>query len=203
MNNITQIGNLGEVKLIKIIEDLVLKKTGKTLLIDDSFFFDLNGIDSEENIVLNSDMLVSSTDIPPLMNSYQIGRKSIVMNVSDLLVKGVKPRGLIISLGLPITFKKEEFIKLLNGIIDYSKKFDLDYIGGDLNETKELVINPTVFGFKNPSAMIYRKGIKVGDILVANNKFGLTGVGFNILLNRESDSNDFQNYEKELLLHLL
>ena len=137
MNSNPQIGNLGENKLIKIIEDLVLKKTGKILLKDDSFFFDLNGINAEENIVLNSDMLVSTTDVPPLMNHYQIGRKSVVMNASDLLVKGVKPRGLIISLGLPSTIKKTEFIELLNGIIDYSSVFELDYLGGDINETQE------------------------------------------------------------------
>ena len=38
MKNNTQIGNLGEIKLIKLIEELVLKKTGKELLRDDSFF---------------------------------------------------------------------------------------------------------------------------------------------------------------------
>ena len=38
MNNNPQIGNLGEIELIRIIEDLVLKKTGKTILADDSFF---------------------------------------------------------------------------------------------------------------------------------------------------------------------
>ncbi|MFX1568701.1 MAG: thiamine-monophosphate kinase [Promethearchaeota archaeon] len=198
MNNNPQIGNLGENKLIKIIEDLVLKKTGKILLKDDSFFFDLNDINTGENIVLNSDMLVSTTDVPPLMNYYQIGRKSVVMNISDLLVKGVKPRGLIISLGLPITFKKIEFIELLNGIIDYGNAFELDYLGGDINETKELVINPTVFGFKKPSAVIFRKGIKIGDVLVANNKFGLTGAGFDILLNRDIDLLDFKNYDKSI-----
>jgi len=198
MNNNPQIGNLGEKKLIKIIEDLVLKKSGKILLKDDSFFFDLNGITTEENIVLNSDMLVSTTDVPPLMNHYQIGRKSVIMNVSDLLVKGVRPRGLIISLGLPITLKKMEFIDLLNGIIDYGNIFDLDYLGGDINETKELIINPTIFGFKKPSAVIFRKGIKVGDILLANNKFGLTGVGFDILLNRDCDLGEFKDYNRSI-----
>ena len=199
MNNNLQVGNLGEIKIIKLIEELVLKKTGKELLRDDSFFFEFKNEYSNRNIVLNSDMLVSTTDAPPQMNSYQIGRKSVLMNVSDLLVKGVRPSGLIISFGLPRELKKYEFIELLNGIIDYSVKFNLDYIGGDVNETKELIINPTVFGFKNPSAIIYRKGINVGDILIANNKFGLTGVGFDILLNKRGDYHEFPNYERSIM----
>jgi len=111
MKNSLQIRKLGEKKLIKIIEELVLKKTGKELLRDDSFFFDFKNKNLDCNIVLNSDMLVSTTDVPPLMNSYQIGRKSVIMNVSDLLVKGVKPNGLIISFGLPKELEKKEYIE--------------------------------------------------------------------------------------------
>ncbi|MFX1296926.1 MAG: thiamine-monophosphate kinase [Promethearchaeota archaeon] len=199
MKNNLQIRKLGEKKLIKIIEDLVLKKTGKELLSDDSFFFDFKNKNLDGNIVFNSDMLVSTTDMPYLMNFYQIGRKSVIMNVSDLLVKGVKPLGLIISFGLPKELKKYEFVDLLHGIIDCSIKYDMDYIGGDLNETKELIINPIVFGFKNPSTIIYRKGIKVGDILIANNKFGLTGVGFDIVLNKKGDLQDFPDYKRSIM----
>ncbi len=199
MKNNLQIGDLGEKKLIEIIEDLVLKKTGKELLKDDSFFFEFKGKKFDGNIIFNSDMLVSTTDVPSLMSSYQIGKKSVLMNISDLLVKGVKPRGIIISFGLPKELKKTEFVDVLNGVIDSCMKFDMDYIGGDLNETKELIINPTVFGFKKPSSIIYRKGIKVGDILIANNKFGLTGVGFDILINKKGDLHDFPKYKRSIM----
>jgi thiamine-monophosphate kinase len=199
MNNNLQIGNLRESKLIKLIEDLILKKTGKVLLSDDSFFFSPKSRNLDDILVLNSDMLVSTTDIPPLMNFYQIGRKSVIMNVSDILVKGVKPRGIIISLGLPKELNKKNFIDIINGIIDCSMKFDLGYIGGDINETKELIINPTVFGFKSPSDVIFRKGINIDDILVVNNKFGLTGVGFDILLNRKGDLKSFSNYKRSIM----
>ena len=101
MNNDSKISTCGEINLIKIIEELVFKKTGKDLLSDDSFFFNLEDENKGNLLVLNSDMLVSTTDVPPNMSFYQIGRKSVIMNLSDLLVKGVKPRGLIISLGLP------------------------------------------------------------------------------------------------------
>lgn len=199
MNNNPQIGNLGEFRLIKLIEDLVSKKTGKELLRDDSFFFPLKEEELDNNLILNSDMFVSSTDAPPQMSSYQIGRKSVIMNISDLIVKGVKPKGIIISLGLPKELKKDDFINLVYGIIDCCMNFNLDYIGGDINETKEIIINPTIFGFKMPSAVIFRKGMKAGDILIANNKFGLTGVGFDILLNKNTDLKEFSNYERSIM----
>jgi len=195
MNKDLRIGNL----LIKLIEDLILKKTGKVLLRDDSFFFNPKSRNVDDKLVLNSDMLVFTTDIPPLMNFYQTGKKSVIMNISDLIVKGVEPRGMIISLGLPKELKKEEFIDIINGIIDCSVKFNLRYIGGDINETKELIINPTVFGFKNPSDIIFRNGLHLDDILVVNNKFGLTGVGFDILLNRNGDLESFPDYRRSIM----
>ncbi|MHA2007156.1 MAG: thiamine-phosphate kinase [Promethearchaeota archaeon] len=199
MNADPQIGNLGEIKLIKLIEDIIIEITGKALRSDDSFFFDLRDKGSENTLVLNSDMLVHGTDVPPQMNLYQVGRKSVIMNLSDLIVKGVKPKGIIISLGLPKKLKKKEFIELLKGIVECANKFDLDYIGGDINETREIIINPTVFGFKNPPRIIYRNGIKIGDKLVINNKFGLTGVGFDILLNKRKKIEDFPNYRRSIM----
>jgi thiamine-monophosphate kinase len=199
MNNDPKISNLGEINLIKIIEDLVLKKTGKDLVSDDSFFFNLEDEKIGNFLVLNSDMLVSTTDAPPKMSFYQVGRKSVIMNLSDLLVKGVKPRGLIISLGLPGELKNSEFIAIINGIVDASLKFEIEYIGGDINETKELIINPTVFGSKTDSGIIYRRGINIGDILVTNGKFGLTGVGFDILLNKGGIVEDFPKYKRSIM----
>ncbi len=199
MNTNNDLSDFGETKLIEIIENLIFKKTGKKLIRDDSFLFNLKNEKSEDILVLNSDMFVSTTDAPPQMNHYQIGRKSVIMNASDLIVKGVKPRGFIVSLGLPKEMKHGEFKALIEGIIDYCVKLNLDYIGGDLNETKELIVNPTIFGFERASNIIYRKGVKTGDFLVANGKFGLTGVGFDILLKRKGNLKDFPSYKRSIM----
>ncbi|TXT58998.1 MAG: Thiamine-monophosphate kinase [Promethearchaeota archaeon] len=201
--NTTKLNDLGETKVIEFIEDLILKKTGKKLIKDDSFFFSLkkvNGLgnDSPFQLVLNSDMLVSTTDVPQQMNPYQIGRKASLMNISDLIVKGVNPQGIIISFGL----QKESNISFLKqcmeGILDYTSNYNMEYLGGDINQTEELIINPTVFGFQDTSKILYRKGIQEGDILITNGKFGLTGVGFDILLKRQGSLKTFPKYKKSI-----
>jgi len=203
MTKITRLSDLGEVEIINLIGDLIYKKTKKSLIRDDTFFFDLfnKNITSESGqptLVLNSDMLVSTTDVPPQMSFYQTGRKAVLMNISDLIVKGVQPQGIIISLGLLKNMDILNFNELMAGIIDFCFKWNLDYIGGDLNETKELTINPTVFGFQNRSNIIYRNGLKQGDYLLANGKFGLTGVGFDILLNRKGDLASYPHYKRSI-----
>ncbi|MFX1494328.1 MAG: thiamine-monophosphate kinase [Promethearchaeota archaeon] len=199
MSHKKYIRDFGEQKIINIIDNLIFKKTSKKLIQDDSFFFSLKELGFQNNLILNSDMFVSTTDAPEQMTFRQIGRKSVLMNISDLMVKGVKPKGIIISLGIPNTLRMNFFYQLMNGIIDYCKKWNLDYIGGDINETKELIINPTVFGFKDPSMTIFRSGIQIGDILVVNNKFGLTGVGFDILVRKEGNLKKYPKYKSSIL----
>lgn len=193
----------GEIELIHIIETLITESTNKQLMRDDAFFFSLSPpkkeFESSSNtLVLNSDMFVSTTDAPPQMTPYQMGSKAVIMNISDLIVKGVRPRAIVLSLGLPEDMKVIKFKELMQGIVDTSKQFDLDYIGGDMNSTKEIVINPTVFGFQEKEKIITREGLKIGDLVVANGKFGLTGIGFDLLLHHPRPQEIMKKYEKAM-----
>ncbi|MFX0188239.1 MAG: thiamine-monophosphate kinase [Candidatus Hodarchaeota archaeon] len=204
MKNNDTLSNLGEFQIIEFIEDLVFQKTGKRLIRDDSFFFSLDknmlSPDGKQvDLIFNTDMLVSTTDVPKHMSFYQIGRKAVLMNLSDLIVKGVKPRGIFISFGLYSEMELSNLRDLMNGIIDYCVKWNIDYIGGDVNETKELIINPTIFGVHDCSKIVHRKGIKSGNYLVANGKFGLNGVGFDILLNKRADPKEYSIYKRSIM----
>ena len=201
MKNNTTLNNIGEIEIINLIEEIIFQKTKKHLIRDDSFIFSLGDElkpQDDTYLVLNSDMLVSTTDVPPQMNHYQIGRKAVLMNISDLIVKGIAPKGIMISLGLPRVMNIGEFRELMNGIIDYCLKWNLEYIGGDLNETTELIINPTVFGIQTNSHIIYRNGMKAGDLLISNGKFGLTGVGFDILINKNGTLDKFPKFKRSI-----
>jgi len=198
MSESITIKDLGEVKLIEMIDEIVYQKQGTHLLKDDAFFYKIRKKGIEKTIIFNSDMFVSSTDAPIQMNYYQMGRKSIVMNVSDLLVKGVNPKAIIISLGVPSDLRISEFKDLVSGIVDGCHKKNIEYLGGDLNLTKDIIINPCVFGFSNSKNIIHRYGMNVGDLVIISSKFGLTGVGFEILLNKNNQINDFSDYNRSI-----
>ena len=192
------IDHLGENGLIELIEKIITLKTGRNLLRDDSFFFSLEEVKDRDHVIFNSDMLVSTTDVPKQMSYFQMGRKAVIMNLSDLIVKGVKPKGIIISLGLPKTLFINQFKAIIEGVVDVTQKWEIDYIGGDINQSKELIINPTVFGFQNRENIIFRAGLTEGDHLVSNGKFGLTGVGFNILIKKKGKVDNYKKYEEAI-----
>jgi thiamine-monophosphate kinase len=154
---------------------------------DDAITEDLNDVSRDSILVCNTDMLVSTTDVPQQMNLIQAGRKAIIMAVSDLLVKGVQPSWATIALGLPkdLPFEGENgFTGLIEGLFEGCKEYGVRYRGGDLNTTKEIIISVTVSGYIQPAQYISRSGAKPDDDVYVNGIFGYTGVGLTMLLNQ-------------------
>jgi len=180
-----KVRDLGERNLIRIIST-ILGGLGNELLPneDDAVAIDLTHLRSS-TMVINTDMLVSTTDIPPQMSLYQAGRKAIVMAISDIFVKGSIPRYAIIGIGVPGDLEVEGeggFQGLIRGLNDACTTYHMKYLGGDLSETKEIIVSCTVFGELSGTQAIPRGGAKDGDILLATDEFGKTGVGFALLL---------------------
>jgi thiamine-monophosphate kinase len=121
------------------------------------------------------------------MKPWQIARKSIVSCVSDLSAKGIKPPYLsLISLGIPRRYSKNEIKGLIIGFQIASKEFGIKIVGGDTNESNELIIDCNMLGFSNinDAANIPRRsGAKPGDLVVVSGEFGYSSSGLKILMN--------------------
>ncbi|MFL6396951.1 MAG: thiamine-phosphate kinase [Nitrososphaeraceae archaeon] len=136
-------------------------------------------------IVLKSDMLVESTDVPPRMRPWQIARKSVVSCVSDMSAKGINPPYLcLISIGIPSRYSKGQIVELVNGFQMASKEFGVKIVGGDTNKSDELVINCNLVGaLPRDTRVPKRNGAKPGDIVVSSGEFGFSSCGLKILIN--------------------
>ena len=130
-------------------------------------------------LVLKVDMLVEHTDVPPGMTYRQAARKSVAMCVSDFAAKGVRPDSFLISLGLRAGVSKREVEEIARGIGDAERLWGVRLVGGDTNESSELVIDCAMVGFGRK--VVARSGASPGDILVVTGPFGLTSSGLKIL----------------------
>jgi thiamine-monophosphate kinase len=147
-----------------------------------------------KSLILKCDMLVESTDVPPGMKVWQISRKSVSACVSDLSAKGIKPRVSLISVGIPKKYSKTDIEELAKGFQIASKEFDVMIVGGDTNESKELIIDCTMLGFSDHGAseLPGRNGAKPGDIVVVSGEFGHTSSGLKILMSRAKGYGKFK-----------
>ncbi|MHA1729928.1 MAG: thiamine-phosphate kinase [Promethearchaeota archaeon] len=179
------VGDIGERGLIQIISEILGGLGSEVLPGKDDAVAILLKENNPSALVINTDMLVSTTDVPPQMTLYEAGRKSVVMTVSDVLVKGAIPRWGIVAIGIPLDLKlngNNGFKALINGLKDGFEYYNVKYLGGDLNESKEIIISCTILGETTTEKVIQRSGAKAGDIIISTGEFGKTGCGFAVLL---------------------
>lgn len=136
-----------------------------------------------DKFAIKADMLVGKTDVPKGMNLRQAARKSVVACVSDFACKGVKPWGMLVSIGLPKGFNEEHVLEIANGLKDARNEFDIEIVGGDTNEASDLVIDCIMFGWgKN---IVSRDGAYIDEYVLVTGDFGLPPLGVDILSERK------------------
>jgi thiamine-monophosphate kinase len=171
---------LGERKIIEIILGCLDQMPNMLIPFGD----DVSAVDigSGKLAVLKTDMLVGKTDVPPSMNLWQAARKAVVMNISDLAAKGVKPIALLASIGIPRSFTKKDIQQIGKGLNAGAREYNAYVLGGDTNEASDLVISCTAFGIIEKRYLMKRSGAKPDDLVAVTGFFGKTSSGLKILL---------------------
>lgn len=150
-------------------------------------------------LVLKTDTLVGSTDVPPGMTLEQASRKAVVATVSDFASKGVQPSGLLVSLALQPPVTPQMVKDLSDGIYNASKKYGCRVIGGDTGEASDLIIDCVGFGFVSPKVILRRNGARPGDVIAVTGLFGRTSAGLRILLSRKKVGKRFSRLVDSVL----
>lgn len=123
-------------------------------------------------------MLIQSKHFPENMSYFQMGFKSVTVNVSDLAAMGATPLGFLLSIALPKDFEVDNFKQIIKGVLKACEYYDISLIGGDTNEASEIIISGTALGLCDSPLM--KNTSKKGDLVVLTGKIGLAALGFNL-----------------------
>jgi thiamine-monophosphate kinase len=179
--------DIGEFGFIERIERGCLNRDSNVIrgIGDDCCVFKISG---ERAVLLTTDMLVENVHF--LLDSiapFDLGRKSLAVNISDIAAMGGNPREAVISIAIPDTLDIPFLDTLYDGMKSMAREFDVNLLGGDTTRSPEhLVINIALVGEAPQDEILYRSGAKVDDVVFLTGPVGSSAAGLDIILTGRS-----------------
>jgi len=147
---------------------------------DDAAAIDINGM----CLIATTDMLIASSHFPPGTTPEQMGRKAVTVNLSDLAAMGAEPLGLIFSVALPRELDVEFVERMVKGMNIVAREYGTYVVGGDLDESGEIIISGAAFGLAHRKRLLRRSGAREGDFVAVTGRLGAASSGLKLLLEK-------------------
>jgi len=179
----TSLSELGEFGLIKRFSKQFLQKLprGYTGIGDDCAIIPIN---EKEVLLVTTDMLIEDSHfLKNKISAFDLGLKSIMVNLSDMAAMGGTPDSAFLSIGLPAGSEIKWIDNFFKGIKSVCDEYGVYLMGGDTTKSPDrVVINIVVIGKGIQSEVKKRSAAKTGDIICVNDFVGDSGAGLRILL---------------------
>ena len=141
-------------------------------------------LEGKKLLVVTTDLIGRKTHIPPKMTMFQMGRKAVVVNVSDLAAMGAEPLGLVFSVGFPKDISVEDIEEIAKGMSSAAKEYNTCIFGGDVNQTEDIILAGTAIGKTDEDHILLRNGAKENDIVAVTGWIGQVALGLYSLKNQ-------------------
>ncbi len=133
-------------------------------------------------LVVSTDMLVSGTHFFPDVPPFQLGHKTLAVNLSDLAAMGAQPRWATLSLALPEV--DEGWLRAFSaGFFALAEQHGVELVGGDTTRGP-LTFSVTIMGEVPQGQALRRDGAQVGDDIWVSGTLGEAALGLAYLQGR-------------------
>jgi thiamine-monophosphate kinase len=111
---------------------------------------------------------------------YDLGWKSLAVNLSDIAAMGGQARYALVTLGLPRTVGVEGIMQLYSGMAELGEKHGVTIVGGDTSLASCVFINVSIIG-KSNGKILTRASARPGDKIAICGCPGAAAAGWKLL----------------------
>jgi len=157
--------------------------------------------DEQSYSLVTTDLLIEDVHfLRKKITPWQLGWKSLAVNLSDIAAMGGIAREAFLSLGIPRDMDVGFWDEFYRGFNDLARHWDVNLSGGDTTGSRgPIIVSVTVVGEVPKLQVIYRKGAVPGDRIVVTGFLGDSAAGLDILLNDRA--NDASSYPDLIKAH--
>ena len=138
---------------------------------------------SDRDLLISTDLLIEGVDFyreatpPPLL-----GHKALAVSLSDIAAMGARPMWALVSIGLPSEVWSSEFKeKFFEGYLALADRYGVALAGGDVSESKQIVVDSIVVGEVSTGHAIRRSTAKIGDQIFVTGTLGAAAAGLKLI----------------------
>ena len=131
------------------------------------------------HLAISTDTLISGVHFFSDTEPYDVGYKSLAVNVSDMAAMAAEPLWVTLSLTLPDS-NRGWVERFTAGFLELATKFNINLIGGDLSHGP-LSITVQIIGKVPDGAALTRSGAKPGDGIYVTDCLGGAGLALAVL----------------------
>lgn len=147
-------------------------------------------------IVITQDSLVEDIHFKrDWISPFQLGYKSVMVNISDVAASGAEPKYITISLSLPANIDNS-FIKDFYKGAKFACADNVKIVGGDITGADKIYISVCAIGATAGRNISSRKNAQVGQKIILSGTHGASAAGLRLL------KDDKKEPEKLLKAHL-
>ena len=192
------ISEIGEFELIDRLKNILPGIDNSDVLVgigDDTAVIKVN---EEESWLVTCDIQIEDRHFRQKHTTfYQLGKRAMAVNLSDIAAMGGDPCFALVSLGLPPDLRLTNYDALFEGMRDQLAEYNANIIGGNLAKSEEkLIIDITLIGKIKTKNVVQRKGANIGDQIFVTGVLGESGAGLALL---EKFGDQFPNKYQHLV----
>jgi len=137
-----------------------------------------------ELLLTSTDLLIEDVHFRTAwIDMYDLGRKSVSVNVSDVAAMGGQPPSLFLALGIPADLSLEDLDRFTEGVLSACRDYGAVLAGGDTcRSPRGLFISVTVEGAVPDGLQVTRDGAGPGDLVWVSGTLGDSALALRELL---------------------
>jgi len=146
------------------------------------------GVDGSLKMLMATDAINEDVHFTSTAYTYsEIGRKALIVNLSDIAAMGGTPLFATISAAVPADMNQTDLSTMLVAVDDCASEYGVKLVGGDLTRSDRISLCVSIIGSCEDAFVVSRSGAADSDMILVTGTVGDSRGGLDLITEGQND----------------